>query len=267
MKYDNVLNNRMKEIENMINSCKTDKSIISIEVKDFDGNVIIEDNENIKVNSASCIKTAIMIAVLKKVQMNEIKLDSIVEFKDMELESYDEIYNEIERKASILELLTFMIITSDNLATNVLIKLFGFDYYNNFFKEIGLLETELNRFMGIYNTNKNNYISNKDMYHLYKQIYLEKILNKELCGIAKSILHKQRCKDLSQRYIYEDIEVYHKTGALSYLNLRNDCGYFILNNKAYYFGIFTEYMKSSEEASILLGKLFKIIYNELSKNK
>ena len=142
--------------------------------------------------------------------------------------------------------------------------LFGFEYYNNFFKEIGLLNTELNRLMRIYDSGKENYTSNDDMYYLYKQLFQEKILNKELCTIAKNILHKQRLKNASQRYIYEDIEVYHKTGGLENLNLRNDCGYFILDDKAYYFGFFMEKMTTKENASILIGKLFKIIYNYLT---
>ena len=255
---------KIEELETVINKYKTEKSKISIEVKDFNENIIVEQNPNIKVNSASCIKVVIMVAVLKKVQMDELKLDKVIEFKKLDLDDEDGIYNEIERKATILELLTFMIINSDNMATNALIELFGFQYYNNFFKEIGLLNTELNRFMGIYNSGKENYTSNEDMYHLYKKLFQEKILNKELCGVAKNILRKQRLKNASQRYIYEDIEVYHKTGGLEYLNLRNDCGYFVLDDDAYYFGFFMEEMTTEEDASILIGKLFRIIYNHLA---
>lgn len=255
---------KYEDLEMLINKYKTEESKISIKVKDFNENIIVEHNPNIKVNSASCIKVAIMIAVLNKVQMNELQLDRVIDFKNLDLDDEDGIYNEIERKATVLELLTFMIINSDNLATDALIELFGFEYYNNFFKEIGLLNTELNRLMGIYDSGKENYTSNDDMYYLYKQLFQEKILNKELCDIAKNILRKQRLKNASQRYIYEDIEVYHKTGGLENLNLRNDCGYFILDDKAYYFGFFMEKMTTKENASILIGKLFKIIYNYLA---
>lgn len=255
---------KFEELEKVIKEYQTEKSIVSIEVKDFDENIIVEQNPNLKVNSASCIKVAIMVAVLKKVQMNKLELDRVIDFRNLDLDDEDGIYNEIERKATVLELLTFMIINSDNLATDALIELFGFQYYNNFFKEIGLLNTELNRLMGVYDSGKENYTSNEDMYHLYKQLFQEEILNKELCSIAKNILRKQRLKNASQRYIYEDIEVYHKTGGLENLNLRNDCGYFVLDNKAYYFGFFMEKMTTKEDASILIGKLFRIIYNYLT---
>lgn len=197
---------KIEELETVINKYKTEKSKISIEVKDFNENIIVEQNPNIKVNSASCIKVVIMVAVLKKVQMDELKLDKVIEFKKLDLDDED----------------------------------------------------------GIYNSGKENYTSNEDMYHLYKKLFQEKILNKKLCGVAKNILRKQRLKNASQRYIYEDIEVYHKTGGLEYLNLRNDCGYFVLDDDAYYFGFFMEEMTTEEDASILIGKLFRIIYNHLA---
>lgn len=102
------------------------------------------------------------------------------------------------------------------------------------------------------------------MYSLYKSIFRDEILTEELGYIAKNILHRQRIKNASQRYIYEDIEVYHKTGGLENLNLRNDCGYFVLDDKAYYFGFFMEKMTTKEDASIFIGKLFRIIYNYLT---
>ena len=254
---------KFEDLEEIIDKYKTEKSKISIYVRDMNKNIIVDYNSNIKVNSASCIKLGIMIAVLKKVQLNEVKLEDIINFENLNLEGDDGIYNEIEKKATVLELLTFMIINSDNLATNALIELFGFQYYNNFFKEIGLLNTELNRFMGIYNLEKENYTNNEDMYNLYKQLFQEKLLNKELSGIAKNILYKQRAKNASQRYIYEDIKVYHKTGGLGYLNLKNDCGCFEMKGKLYYFGFFMEQMTSKKDASILIGKLFKFIYMKL----
>ena len=255
---------KYEDLETVINKYKTAESKISIEVKDFNENIIIEYNSNLKVNSASCIKVAIMMAVLKKIEIGELELDKVIEFKNLKLDDEDGIYNEIERKATVLELLTFMIINSDNLATDALIELFGFQYYNDFFKEIGLLNTELNRLIGIYDSGKENYISNEDMYSLYKSIFRDEILTEELGYIAKNILHRQRIKNASQRYIYEDIEVYHKTGGLENLNLRNDCGYFVLDNKAYYFGFFMEKMTTKEDASISIGKLFRTIYNYLT---
>ena len=176
---------KYEDLEMVINKYKTEESKISIKVKDFNENIIVEHNPNIKVNSASCIKVAIMIAVLNKVQMSELELDKVIDFRNLDLDDEDGIYNEIERKATVLELLTFMIINSDNLATDALIELFGFEYYNNFFKEIGLLNTELNRLMGIYDSGKENYTSNEDMYRLYKLIFQDGIIDKELGCIAK----------------------------------------------------------------------------------
>ena len=81
------MNNMLKfeNLEEIINKYTTEKSKISIEIKDFNGNIMIEHNPNIKVNSASCIKVAIMIAVLKKVQINELELDRLIDFRNLDL--------------------------------------------------------------------------------------------------------------------------------------------------------------------------------------
>lgn len=252
-----------EELERLIKEYKTEKSKISVLVKELNGETIFELNSKLKANSASCIKTAIMVAVLEKVMNKELKLDEQIDFKDFILKDYDGIYTEKERHAILLELLTFMIIESDNFATDILINLYGFNYYNEYFRKIGLNNTQLNRLMGIYDLNIENYTSNEDMYKLYKMIINEEVLSKELCELAKSILCRQRDKEFSQRYIYEDIKVYHKTGELSWLNIGNDCGYFIINNCIYYFGFFMEQVKYYD---VLIGKLFRIVYNKL-KNK
>lgn len=253
----------IQSYKKIIEPYNTKDSVISILIRKINGETFFDQNSTIKVNSASCIKVAIMIAILKKVELKEISLNEDIIFKNSTLIGYSGIYNEVEKHASLLELLTFMIINSDNLATNVLIDLFSFDYYNDYFKEIGLVDTELNRYMGVYNLNKENYTSNKDMFYLFKKLFRGQLFNNELSSVAKSILIKQRSKNASQRYISSDIEVYHKTGGLSYLNLRNDCGCFKLNGEFYYFGFFTEKMLSKEAASILIGKLFKKIFNDI----
>lgn len=236
---------------------------ISIYLKKLNKEEFFAMNENEIVNSASCIKVAILIAVLQKVKDKEITLKQIVDFRTKKLPDYNGIYSEIEPIASIEELLTFMIINSDNMATNVLIDLYGFDYYNDFFQKIGLMNTILNRHMGIYNLGKDNFTTNKDMYTIFKKIFNYEILNKELCDIAINMLKKQRYKTTSQRYIFQELDVYHKTGGLSYLGLRNDCGIFKYNNELYYFGYFIEGAKDKDDAAIMIGRLFKYFYSKL----
>lgn len=220
------------------------------------------------VNSASVIKVAILIAVLEKVKTNDISLETVIDFSDYQLETYHGIYQEQEKKATLEELLTFMIIESDNMATNIIIRLFGFDYYNHYFQSEGYIDTKLERYMGTYDLNKENFTSNQDMFKIFDRLYHHTILNEELCNTAIEILRKQRGKNASQRYIYETIKVYHKLGGLSYLNLKNDCGYFILNDTPYYFGFFVSGGGSKETASIFIGKIFKLYYHYLTnKNK
>lgn len=252
----------LKEItEKIINQYEfKDNKKISIYLRMLNGEEFYNTGENQIVNSASCIKVAILIAVLEKVKSGEINLNQVIDFKDKQLNDYNGIYSEIKKVASLEELLTFMIIYSDNMATNVLIDLYGFEYYNDYFKKIGLTNTVLNRYMGSYNLNKENFTTQRDMYIVFRKIFNYEILDKKLCNIAQRILKMQRIKKISQRYIFQDIKVYHKDGALQYLGLKNDCGVFEYNGNFYYFGYFIEGIKNNEDAAIIIGRLFKNFY-------
>lgn len=256
----------LNEIKNEIELYGKNKKISVLFVNIEDNSVVLHKNEDMIVNSASTIKTAILMAVLDRVKTGKLSLNQEVSLCDSSFKNYTKIYTEIHHTPTLSELLTFMIITSDNAATNAVIDLVGFEYLNSYFKKMGLVSTVLGRYMGKENVEENNhenFTSNIDMLNMYKKIYFKQITTKKLCNLALEILRMQRNKNASQRYIFENIEVYHKTGGLKYLGLRNDCGIFIKNKKAYYFGIFVENDKSDEHASMFIGKIFKEVYSAL----
>ena len=105
---------------------------------------------------------------------------------------------------SIEELITWMITVSDNSSTNVLIKYLGFEKINKYFKEIGLKDTKLERYMldeEAINKGKNNYTSLNDMYKCFKYIINKEILTNEFCDLALSILYKQKINNQINKYI------------------------------------------------------------------
>ena len=126
-------------INELIEYQKQYNATISIKFSKINGYDIFLYNPDITVNSASVIKIAIMVALLEKVKENSLKLDKLIDFNDHNLEDYEGVYSETDKKATILELITFMIINSDNMATNVLIDLFGFDYFNEYFNDNNIL--------------------------------------------------------------------------------------------------------------------------------
>ena len=161
------------EINKLLENTKADVSIL---IKDMKNNKIIYSrNENEKIISASTIKIQIMLAVLEQVKQNSIRLtDKIFVKKDDILEG-TEAFEQGEGVFSIEELINWMIIKSDNTATNVLINKFGFKLINAYInQELKLEKTKLNRLMldSIARENgRENYISQNDMLTTFKMLY------------------------------------------------------------------------------------------------
>ena len=109
------------------------------------------------------------------------------------------------------ELLRWMIITSDNTATNALIRRLTMERVNAFCQEQGWGSTRLERCMLDYaaiDAGRNNYTSARDQCAMFRGIYREEVLSPGMCGHAMEILLAQRCKDDFFRYIPHKIGVY-----------------------------------------------------------
>src|SRR5690606_34603088 len=122
--------------------------------------------------SASIIKVPILIAILAHLQKTNGNLNRIYEISHMV--DFSVLTEQRQTQATLHELLLWMIITSDNTATNVCIDLLGMDAFNDYFKEIGLHNTRVQRKMMDFERQKmgfDNETTAQDMQHLFGQIY------------------------------------------------------------------------------------------------
>jgi beta-lactamase class A len=116
----------MKEIEEA-------EAKISLMVEDFDTNeVIFTYHEDYPVVSASMIKVPIMLTALEMVQERKLSTDSMIELPASTILEDTEVFEYGARKYTIEELLVWMIINSDNTATNCLIDFITMDRINDF---------------------------------------------------------------------------------------------------------------------------------------
>ncbi len=225
------------------------------------GEILLSYHAGIPVVSASIIKVPIMLTALELVQKSELKADTPIKLHKSVILEDTEVFEYGEGRYTLDELLVWMVINSDNTATNCLIDLLTGKRINEFCHRMALKNTKLERRMLDFEAIKcgrNNYTSAQDMLSVYKALYNRTILTPRLCDYAVSILLRQRQKQISMRYISDDVKVAHKTGELDYLN--HDAGIFYLKEADYYFGAFVSEAPNNDYAMRWIGRVSKLIY-------
>ncbi|MFC7684501.1 serine hydrolase [Ureibacillus sp. GCM10028918] len=240
---------------------------VKLVVKDAgaDHFLITKDFEDV-FSSASLIKVPMLLAVLDYVENESRSLHETVKIPPINRVDYS-VLSELGAEACTLqELLVWMIITSDNTATNVLIDFMGLEKLNLYFKKIGLTQTKIQRkMMDFVQLEKgfDNITSAKDMATLYTAIYRKLLLSKEYSELVIDILSRQRVHESLKRYLVDDVKIAHKTGSLD--TVEHDIGIVFSNKKDYIIGVFVTDHTNNEDAKRFIGKISKIVYDHLGK--
>lgn len=239
---------------------------VSVLVKSLSGDTIYAKNEDLVLPSASLIKLPVMLATLDKVKCGSFRLDGKVFVSNGQILPDSTYFESGECYRTLYDIISFMIIVSDNTCANVLIDLIGTDAINGYIsRELGLKSTSLGRKMLDFEPigqGHDNYTSQSDMYLIFEKLFGGKILNGELCTTAKEVLFNQRCQNQIMRYISRPVSYAHKTGELDFIN--HDAGIMIINGVPYYVGVSVYGIKNSVGIS-LTGLLGQSIYEYLSK--
>lgn len=238
------------------------KDDVGIVVKDLNNDKwILKLNEEKVFQSASTIKIPIMVEVLRQVEMGKYSLDQKIKIDNKDKVDFSIISELSVGEYSILDLITLMIIISDNTATNLLIDLAGYDSINNLLEGLSLKNTHLNRkmmdFQAIKEGRKNT-TTPTDMAIILEKIYRSEILNKEHSKLALDIMKRQLHRDSIPRYLREDTLVAHKTGELDGLN--HDIGIVYSERANYIIGVFIENGKDNLTNKRLIGNISKLVY-------
>lgn len=241
---------------------------ISVTFCDLDEGEKFSINGNKKSPSASMIKLLIMLTLLKKVELGEIDLNEKIKLEDDNKVDGSGVLKELscEHLFSIRELLTLMIIISDNFATNILIDKVGMDDVNKLGRELKLLETSLERKMmdvGAKEKGHDNYTSSEDVASILKMIYEKSFLSEEMSSLAIDILLRQQERDRLQRYLPEDLKIASKSGDLD--NLENDGGIFFTEAKNYILVVLVSGAQSNVAAKEIIGKISLEIYKNIGE--
>lgn len=225
---------------------------------------LYEHNGSEKLVSASMIKLPVLLAVLEEVRQGQAGLQEKITIDPSQILTDSLVYRKSPAQDSVEKLLTWMIINSDNTASNVLTDYFGMAKVNEYIKMMGLKDTVMQRRMLDHEAiaaGFNNYTSHEDLYVLYKKLWNREILNDELCVLALDILLRQRDRNLFLRYLDGDVRYYHKTGQLDHIC--HDGGILVLGDKVLYTGISIYGFTHEGQMNEAMGHLGRLIYEFL----
>ena len=172
--------------------------------------------------SASMIKLAVLCEYMHAVDNGQLDPADRVALKNMNVVGGTGLI-QTERHASYTydELCRYMIMYSDNTATNVLINKLGQDAINERVQTLGCKNTSLNRQLMALNTNTENWISARDAATILYKIKNGTAASSAMCAKALEYLSKQTDNEGMAEGISSGAFA-HKTGSLR--SMRHDGG-------------------------------------------
>ncbi|MFB7156419.1 MULTISPECIES: serine hydrolase [unclassified Lysinibacillus] len=250
-----ILQNAPYKVHMFVKDCKTEQFFISEKLEDA-------------FSSASLIKVPILLAILHYLESNNQSLEQELQIAPEAWVDFSVISEQRLEQSTIYELLVWMIITSDNTATNVLIDFLGMDALNHYFRQIGLKQTIIQRKMMDFERLEkgfDNTTSASDMALLFSRIYRRDLLSSAFSELTLDILSRQRIHESLSRYLVDDVKLAHKTGGLDTVD--HDAGIVYSSSGDYLIGVFVTEVTNNDHARQLIGRISKVVYEYLVKRK
>ncbi len=274
----------MKPLVDLINSHEAAFSgELALAYYDFESNSSFLHNATKRMRSASLIKLPLLFQTLTEVAKGKLELDQRMLFSASDRVGGAGILHTLDAglKLTLKDVLTLMMIVSDNSATNMIIDLLGEVKINAFVRDLGLQETQLIGKLQLAPEKQNEKqkagLSNStcaaDSLGLLIRLEQGDLLPEALTALARGILKEQQFTEALARYLptdkdlHEDvIQVASKSGCLR--GLWHDAA--IVYNKEgkalYSLVIMTDGSEDKsysweQEGMLLIAKLSKAIFD------
>nr|WKN39400.1 class A beta-lactamase-related serine hydrolase [Tunicatimonas sp. TK19036] len=234
-------------------------------------------------HAASTMKTPVMLEVYKQAAAGQFSLDdsmmvknefrSIVDSSQYSLssedDSYSELYEQFGKPQSIHDLVYSMIISSSNLATNIVIEKVGADKVTQTMRDLGANDIQVRR--GVedtkaYQQGLNNTTTAYDLMLLFEAIAQHKVVSAEASQEMIDILLDQQFNDMIPAQLPEDVQVAHKTGWIT--GLHHDSGIvFLPDGRSYALVLLSKNLTDEDAGVQALADVSKVVYDYVTKEK
>ncbi|HWR45305.1 serine hydrolase [Sporomusa sp.] len=226
----------------------------------------LELNPGMVFPAASMIKVPIMYEIMRQAAAGMISLEETLGVTSGITTGGAGILKELRPglTLTVRELVTLMIILSDNTATNMLIDLAGMDNVNNTMTGLGLKSTVLRRRMMDFDAARaglENGISAADLALLLAQVLDSTMLPPAYGAMMLDILKRQQINDKLPFFLPEETVIAHKTGTLP--GVEHDAGILFLPDGPYTICVLSADLTANYLGLQLVANIGKIVYNHL----
>ncbi|MBN2053095.1 serine hydrolase [Candidatus Woesearchaeota archaeon] len=230
--------------------------IVSASFKDLKGRIADFDVNGNNIGwAASTIKVPVMIEVFNQAAKGIISLEERVEINHKHtLEKTDFISRlPANKKLDFWTLVYFMIVHSDNEATNILADRIGLENINNTCQELGAKHTMIGhlllpkalRLISDFNPEGSNVTTSNDMNLLLSLIYRKEIANQEYCNEMINFLENTSQNFLGS-YLPESTKIGNKVGYISDPAAGDDMHDVGVINRSYILSVMLNKVRSDE---------------------
>ncbi|WP_163102098.1 serine hydrolase [Peribacillus alkalitolerans] len=216
-----------------------------------------------KITSASLIKLPILLEGFKQIELGKWNLSEAIQIlESQKVEGAGVIQALSTAELSVHDLLTLMIIVSDNTATNILIDLFDMEQINAFIKDSGCVSTELNRKMMDFKAIEkgiNNWTTSREMMLMLQEIDNGSRFSSKSRDYMKGILHNQQLLDKLPLFI--DTEkgwIGNKTGELP--GIEHDCAIMKVGGRTAYISVLCDDLPSKGKGKIAIANIGELVW-------
>ncbi|HEV2131116.1 MAG TPA: serine hydrolase [Longimicrobiaceae bacterium] len=232
-------------------------------------------------HAASTIKVPVLVGLFGAIETGELTPDSRVHVRNRFLSSVDgvpyrieagrdansQVHAHIGKTMRIADLARHMIVTSSNLATNLLIDLVGIEEMQRTLQELGATGIELRR--GVederaFQEGINNRVTANGLVRVLRLIEEEQAISRDASERMLDILHQQEFRSGIPAGLPEEARVANKSGEIS--TVAHDTGLIYLpKRKPYALAILTEWSASATSGRReTLAKISRAVYQHLT---
>jgi len=227
-------------------------------------------NADLVFPTASSIKLAVLVALMRQAQEGKLVLDEKHTIRRSETTVGDDepilgMLGDGTVTMNLRDIATFMVVLSDNSATNILIDRLGLDNINSAISRLGLRETHLRRKMidiEAARQGRENVSTPREMMTLVEKIHTGDVLDPAHTKDYFSLLALPK-DSLFHKALPSTVTIEDKPGALD--AVRCDTGVIEVKEHPFAISVMTTYDRNSEEGERTVKEIARLAYDYFSR--